>query len=180
MCIRDRHRTDRRSGGRVGLSQPRHRRGDHRIRLAGPTVTAGGRYNRLSDDARRHLCFDNPFIWETARNIDYPTRAVDGGGRPTSYPLWVFLLWMLLIHEYGSSRKVEEAFEDALHSPWPHIRAASRQGLADRPDLIPPETPPTRNQFNYALKHHLPANTDIIAATIRHRSQRLATDMGLG
>jgi hypothetical protein len=92
----------------------------------------------------------------------------------------VFFLWMVLIHEYGSSRKVEEAFEDTRHGPWTTIRTAAARELADRPDLIPPETPPTRNQFNYALKHHLVANTDTIAAIIQRRSRDLAASIGLG
>ncbi len=88
---------------------------------------------------------------------------------------------MVLIHEYGSSRKVEEAFEDRTHGPWPQIRGAARRQFKDtRRDLIPPADPPTRNQFNYALRHHLPANADTIVRTIQRRSRRLAAEMGLG
>ena len=138
------------------------------------------RYNRLSDDARRRLCFDNRFVWEVAHQIDYPHRG-GAGGRPNQYPLWVYFLWLVLIHEYGSSRKVEEAFEDSGHSPWHLIRqAAQRRFSEDRPDLVPPKTPPTRNQFNYALKHHLPANAGIIAEVVREQSRRTAAAMGLG
>lgn len=49
-----------------------------------------------------------------------------------------------------------------------------------RSDLVPPAEPPTRNQFNYALKHHPHANADTIARTIQRRSRRLAAEMGLG
>lgn len=142
-------------------------------------MSRGGRYNRLLADARCRLCFDNPFVWAVAREIDYPER--DSGGRPNQYPLWVFFLWMVLIHEYGSSRKVEEAFEDTVHGPWPHIRRAAQRQLGDdRPELVPPETPSTRNQFNYALREHLPANTARIAEVIQHRSRQVAVAMGLG
>lgn len=137
------------------------------------------RYNRLSPDARRSLCFDNPFVWEVARTIDYLAKS--DGGRPNQYPLWVFFLWMVLIHEYGSSRKVEEALSDRVFGPWNQIRDAAETELGnDRPDLIPPSAPPTRNQFNYALKHHLPEHLDVIAASVRERSRSLALSMGLG
>jgi hypothetical protein len=143
-------------------------------------MSPGGRSNRLSDDARRRLSSDNPFVWEVAKTIDYPQRS-GSGGRPNQYPLWVFFLWLVLIQEYGSSRKVEEAFEDRTHGPWRQIRDAARREFgADHPDLIPPSVPPTRNQFNYALKHHLPANADTIARTMQRRSRRLAAEMGLG
>ncbi len=138
------------------------------------------RYNRLSDDARRRLCFDNPLVWEVARQLDYKPRK-ELGGRPARYPLWVFFLWLLLIHEYGSSRKVEEAFDDVLHGPWSQIREAAQrefgEGLAH---LVPPPEPPSRNAFNYALKNHLPANTAIITDLVRAQSRQLARAMGLG
>ena len=138
-----------------------------------------GRYNRLSGDARRHLAYDNPYVWAAARQIDSPQESE--GGRPNVYPLWVFLLWMVLIHEYGSSRKVEEAFEDRTHGPWTQIRqAAIREFSGDRPDLVPPVEPPSRNQFNYALKHHLPAHTSMITGLIRERSRLLAASLNLG
>jgi len=143
-------------------------------------MSPGGRYNRLSDDARRRLCFDNPFVWEVARQIEYPQRNSEGG-RSNQYPLWVFFLWLVLIHEYGSSRKVEEALEDPIHGPWPQIRqAAEREFAKQRPELIPPTSPPSRNQFNYALKHHIPANAATIARVIRKRSRHLAASMSLG
>ena len=143
-------------------------------------MKTGGRYNRLSDDASRDLCFDNPFVWAVARDLDYPRNPLSGG-RPNAYPLWVFFMWMVLIHEYGSSRRVEEAFEDSNHGPWRRIReAALREFGNDRTDLIPLETPPTRNQFNYSLKHHLPANSATIAGVVRRRSRRLAAALGLG
>ncbi|MEX2133273.1 MAG: hypothetical protein WEB67_03940, partial [Acidimicrobiia bacterium] len=82
---------------------------------------------------------------------------------------------------YGSSRKVEEAFEDPAHGPWNQIRAAAKREFGgDRPELIPPAEPPTRNQFNYALKHHLPTHTETITAHVRHRSRQLAAALGLG
>ncbi|MEX1126566.1 MAG: hypothetical protein WD895_00920 [Acidimicrobiia bacterium] len=125
------------------------------------------------------LCFDNPFVWSVARTLDLPTGPL--GGRPNEYPLWVFFLWMVLIHEYGSSRRVEEAFEDRSHGPWRQIRnAAEREFRKDRPDLIPPDLPPSRNQFNYALKNHLPRHTGLIGSGIKNRSFRLAETMGLG
>ena len=134
----------------------------------------GGRYNRLSVDARRDLSFDNPFVWAVARDLDYP-RDLLVGGRPNTYPLWVFFMWMVLIHEYGSSRRVEEAFEDVDRGPWRRIReAAYREFGGDRPDLIPPATAPTRNQFNYALKRHLPSSSQTIAEAVRRRSRHLA------
>ncbi|MEX2251933.1 MAG: hypothetical protein WD895_07655 [Acidimicrobiia bacterium] len=93
----------------------------------------------------------------------------------------MFFLWLVLIHEYGSSRKVEEAFEDVTHGPWAQIRrAAERQFGRDRSDLIPPERPPSRNQFNYALKHHLPHHTEAITALIKIRSAEVALAVGLG
>jgi hypothetical protein len=138
-----------------------------------------GRYNRLSDDARRAVGFDNLYVWAVARQIEYPS--CEQGGRPNTYPLWVFFLWMVLIHEYGSSRKVEEAFEDQTHGPWNQIRTvAEREFGNDRPDLIPPIVPPTRNQFNYALKHHLGDHTDKITETVRTRSRQLAVALKLG
>lgn len=139
-----------------------------------------GRYNRLSDDARRRLSFDNPFVWEVAHQIEYPQRS-GAGGRSNRYPLWVFFLWLVLIHEYGSSRRVEEALEDPIHGPWPQIRqAAEREFAEQRPELVPPTSPPSRNQFNYALKHHIPANAATIAKVVCARSRRLAASMGLG
>ena len=138
-----------------------------------------GRYNRLSGDARRNLAYDNPYVWATAREVESPRESE--GGRPNVYPLWVFFLWMVLIHEYGSSRKVEEAFEDPTHGPWTQIRqAANREFSGDRPDLVPPVAPPARNQFNYALKHHLPAHTSMITELIRERSRLLAASLNLG
>ena len=65
-----------------------------------------GRYNRLSGDARRNLAYEATYVWSAARELESPRESE--GGRPNVYPLWVFLLWMVLIHEYGSSRKVEE------------------------------------------------------------------------
>ena len=138
---------------------------------------SAGRYNRLSRGSRQRVAYDNGFIWEIARAVDYPA---DTTGRPNTHPLWVYYLWMILIHEYGSSRKVEEAFEDKAHGPWPHIREAAERELSDQPHLIPPADPPSRNQFNYALKHHLPARTETITNIIRNRSQRLAAALGLG
>lgn len=143
-------------------------------------MKTGGRYNRLSDDARRDLSFDNQFVWAVARDLEYP-RDLLVGGRPNTYPLWVFFMWMVLIHEYGSSRRVEEAFEDVDHGPWRRIReAAHREFSGDRPDLIPPAIPPTRNQFNYALKRHLPSTSPTIAQSVRRRSRQLAAALGLG
>src|SRR5690606_15934993 len=104
------------SSPRTRMPNTRHGRRHHWLRLAGPGMSGGGRYNRLSGDARRRLSFDNPFVWEVARTIEYPERE-GSGGRPNQYPLWVFFLWLVLIHEYGSSRKVEEAFEDPTHGP---------------------------------------------------------------
>ena len=140
----------------------------------------GGRYNRLSQDARRALSYDNAFLWQVARQIGH-SRHESNGGRPNEHPLWVFFLWMILTHEYGSCRKVEEALEDIEHGPWRRIRdAAFRELSNDRPDLLPPAKPPTRNQFNYALKHHLPANSEAIAKSLRRRSRKLAAAMNLG
>jgi hypothetical protein len=44
----------------------------------------------------------------------------------------------------------------------------------------PTGDPTDRNQFNYALRHHLTANTDAIAAVIQRRSRDLAASIGLG
>ncbi len=43
-----------------------------------------------------------------------------------------------------------------------------------------PVEPPSRNQFNYALKHHLPAHTSTITELIRERSRLLAASLNLG
>ena len=75
----------------------------------------------------------------------------------------------------------EEAFEDRTHGPWTQIRAAAiREFGGDRPDLIPPVGAPSRNQFNYALKHHLPAHTPMITELVRDRSRQLAASLNLG
>ncbi|HUP16256.1 MAG TPA: hypothetical protein VM848_09440 [Acidimicrobiia bacterium] len=36
-------------------------------------------------------------------------------------------VWMVLLHEYGSSRKVEKAFEDTRHGPRITIRTAAEE-----------------------------------------------------
>ena len=142
-------------------------------------MSSWGGSNRISSDACRAIAIDNPFLWSVAVRLDYPTKAC--GGRPNRCPLWVFFLWMILIHEYGSSRRVEEALSDVEYGPWPSIRhAAIREFGGDRPDLIPPPSPPTRNQFNYALKWHLTDNIDVVADNVRRNSQLLASEMGLG
>lgn len=142
-------------------------------------MSSRGGSNRISSDARRAIAVDNPLFWSVAARLEYPAKAQ--GGRPNSYPLWVFFLWMILIHEYGSSRRVEEALSDIKYGPWPAIRHASIRELGDnRPDLIPPPSPPTRNEFNYALKWHLSHNIDAVADDVRRNSQLLASDMGLG
>lgn len=136
------------------------------------------RSNRISSDARA-IAIDNPFLWSVAARLDYPTKP--HGGRANSYPLWVFFIWMVLIHEYGSSRRVEEALSDIEYGPWLAIRdAAIREFGEDRPELVPAEAPPTRNQFNYALKWHLAPNIDAVAEDVRVNSQMLALAMGLG
>jgi len=148
--------------------------------MASPPLTSAHQYNRLSDDARRKHVVDSPFVWDVARHLDY-TRRSEEGGRPNQYPLWVFFLWLILIHEYGSSRRVEEALQDQLHGPWAQIRfAAIREFGHERPHLVPPQAPPSRNAFNYALKHHLPTNTGLLSTLVRGRSRRLAVTMGLG
>ncbi len=142
-------------------------------------MSSRGGSNRISSDARRAIAVDNPFLWSVAARLEYPAKTQ--GGRPNSYPLWVFFLWMILIHEYGSSRKVEEALSDLRYGPWPAIRDAAIREFGDgRLELVPPLPPPTRNQFNYALKWHLPRNIDALADDVRHNSQLLASDMGLG
>lgn len=42
---------------------------------------SAGRYNRLSRDSRQRVVYDNGFIWEVARAIDYPPNTI---GRPNT------------------------------------------------------------------------------------------------
>jgi hypothetical protein len=65
-------------------------------------MSPGGRYNRLSDDARRRLSSDNPFVWEVTKTIDYPNARAPVVA-PISIRYGVFFLWLVLIQEYGSS-----------------------------------------------------------------------------
>ena len=117
----------------------------------------------------------NPALYELADQI--PTRQPGTPGRPSLYPVWMWLLYEALISIYGSARAVET--ELSHPTVWHLIRRRTRRALKEQRHLWPPRRPIRRHHYLYARTHHLQHAVDELWAEQRRQATDTAREIGL-
>jgi hypothetical protein len=118
----------------------------------------------------------NPALYELAELV--PDQS-ESGGRPRSYPTYMWLLYEALISVYGSARRVEAELAHPI--VWNLIRGTIRQRFPHRRELQLPAEPMRRHHYLYARNRYLtdPAVLSELAATHRALAANQARVLGL-
>lgn len=108
-----------------------------------------------------------------------PRKAKVNGGRPSDYPLWVFVAFDALIAEFGSA--VEVARELADPDIWQLFEEAARIRYPNNPEMWPGPTAPRRHHFQHAKRSVLtsPEALEAMGREFRFQAAALAKEIGL-
>ncbi|MDP9222264.1 MAG: hypothetical protein M3P18_00120 [Actinomycetota bacterium] len=91
----------------------------------------------------------NPALYELAKAI--PEQ--DGGGRPRSYPSFMFLVFDALLSVWRSARQVEAELAHPL--VWRFMRRIVVELFPDEPQLQLPTLPMRRHHYTYMRDRYL-------------------------
>lgn len=128
---------------------------------------------------RARICnvLDEDALWAMAEAVPEVPRV--RGGRPRAYPVWVFLAFDALIHEFGSA--VEVAREIADPDIWQMFEEAAKSRYPQDPAMWPGPSAPKRYHYQYAKRSVLiePGTLDDMGDSLRREAAQLALEMGL-
>ena len=132
--------------------------------------------NKLPDDDVVHAVLESPLLWELAPLLE-PERDPHLGGRRSTHPVWVYLLWQTLIDICGGSRAVHRKLHADGKHLWRKIRRHAKKNLDEQ--LVPSSAVPARHMFYYAREAHLLPALDRIRGEIARDAARVARQVGL-
>lgn len=110
----------------------------------------------------------NPELYALADEVQDPDPTV--GGRPRSYPAFMWVLYDALISVWGSGRRVEAELSHPL--VWAHLRHLIRTRFPDRPDRWLAAEPMRRCHYLYGRGRYLtgPAVLERLATVHREHA----------
>jgi hypothetical protein len=107
----------------------------------------------------------NPAVYELATLIPEPDRS--RGGRRRHYPVFMWIIYEVLLSVYDSARQVEA--ELAHPVVWDFVRRLVRERFPKDPSQWLPETPMRRHHYLYGRTTYLARPDTLKALAARHR-----------
>src|SRR5438105_1010435 len=161
-----RHRQHPRSRSSAGCSESRSGGAPRRSRLGRQLFPERRRVRapRRSDGVplleRVGAILRNPAIYRLADEIPQPDASL--GGRPRTYPAFMWVLFEALLSVYGSARQVEAELSHPLI--WKFIRTLVEEQFPDDPSLHLPPEPMRRHHYLYGRNRYLtdPSVQDVL------------------
>ena len=128
-------------------------RGSQRARRQDVDISAGpspaGGCPGVATLDRVEAILRNPAVYELAALVPRPRQGE--GGRPRSYPDYMYLVYEALISVYGSARQVEA--ELAHRVVWKVIRREVKRQFPEDPKMRIPSRPMRRHHYLYRRNH---------------------------
>ena len=99
------------------------------------------------------------------------------GGRPRSYPLWVWFVLNAYVDACGS---VRQAFTNLQSEQrWSTVRTIAAEMIGVSPNEVLPERAPDRSWFHKTRKRHIVGHLDALRLALSEQGVGAARDMGL-
>jgi hypothetical protein len=120
---------------------------------------------------------DGPEVWEAGDLIPSPPR--QNGGAKRLYPGWMFVLFDVLIHEFGTAVAVTLELTD--RQTWRMLQKAARARYPSDPTMWLRDEPMRLHHYNYMKRAYLTRREFLQELGDLHRrlAAELATQMGL-
>jgi hypothetical protein len=156
-------------------------RGSHRAWRQDVEISAGpspaGCCPGVATLDRVEAILGNPAVYELAALVPRPRPGE--GGRPRSYPDYMYLVYEALISVYGSARQVEA--ELAHRVVWKVMRRAVKRQFPDDPKMRLPSRPMRRHHYLYGRNRYLssPAVLARLGRAHRELAATQARQLGL-
>ena len=126
---------------------------------------------------RLEALLSNPAVYAIADAV--PVHDSRQGGRPRTYPVYMWVVFDALISIHRSARRVEAELAHPL--VWERIRALIRNRFADDPEQWLPPAPMRRHHYLYGRTAYIaqPAVLDRLREIHRQWAARQALEVGL-
>lgn len=136
-----------------------------------PNPTGHGGLERLE------ALLSNPAVYAIADAV--PVHDSRLGGRPRTYPIYMWVVYDALLSIFRSARRVEAELQHPL--VWDRMRALIRERFPEEPDLWLPEVPMRRHHYLYGRTTYLaqPAVLEQLRAIHRKHAVMQANQIGL-
>jgi hypothetical protein len=126
---------------------------------------------------RLEALLNNPAVYAIADAV--PVHDSRQGGRPRTYPVYMWVVFDALLSIYRSARRVEAELAHPL--VWERMRSLIRQQFPSEPDQWLPPAPMRRHHYLYGRTRYLahPAMLDRLRKIHREWAARQALEIGL-
>src|SRR5688500_3556101 len=126
---------------------------------------------------RLEALLDNPAVYAIADAV--PVHDSCLGGRPRTYPVYMWVVYDALLSIFRSARRVEAELRHPL--VWDRMRAVVRERYPTEPDRWLPERPMRRHHYLYGRSRYLaePAVLERLQSVHRAYAARQAVEIGL-
>jgi len=125
---------------------------------------------------RLEALVDNEGLYAFADIVPEPDRSA--GGRPRTYPVFMWVLFDALLSVYGSGRRVESELAHPL--VWKRLRDLIQDRFPENPDRWLPMVPMRRHHYLYGRTRYLADPTILAEIGTVHRAIAAAQARSLG
>ncbi|MFE2844794.1 hypothetical protein ACFXKS_14710 [Streptomyces scopuliridis] len=106
----------------------------------------------ICDLTRLEYVVANPALYEVAATV-FPPKIRKGPGRPARYPPYIYLIYLICIAIYDSSRRTDATLRHP--DTWKAVCVGVRRQLGDKEADALPNRGPSRDQWNDFYSDHL-------------------------
>lgn len=140
-------------------------------------VHLSGRDAALTLRETLQAVFDSEDIQVLADTL--PARTPGSGGRPRTYPVWIYFLILVVAQHFGSVRQAIHEVGD--RETWHDLQQVARERYPDMPQRWLPDAPLKRGSYLYFRDRHLLGNEprELIRVAARVAATAHAQEMGL-
>lgn len=127
--------------------------------------------------ARLEALLDNPAVYAIADAV--PVHDSRLGGRPRTYPIYMWVVYDALLSIFRSARRVEAELQHPL--VWDRMRTVVREHFPTEPNRWLPRAPMRRHHYLYGRTRYLadPVVLERLQAVHREYAARQAVEIGL-